>query len=105
MLHTHSFQEKAFDSFASFLRKVLKGEVKYENLVNPVITDAILLAKKEKDYYSVSRDLFDVIVFLAERDPSFLSALDPQEHQLSQGEYQRILDLVTSQRGELLTNE
>lgn len=99
MLHSHSFQEKAFDSFASFLRKVLKGENKYEHLVEPVIVEAILLAKKEKDYYSVSRDLFDVIVFLAEKDPSFLSNLDPDVHNMSKETYQKILDLVTSQRG------
>ena len=99
MLHSHSFQEKAFDSFAAFLRQVLKGEEKYEHLVDPIILDAILLAKKEKDYYSISRDLFDVIVFLAEKNPTFLIELEPKNAHLTKDDYAKILDLVTNQRG------
>lgn len=103
MLHSHSFQEKAFDSFAAFLRHVLKGDEKYEHLVEPILIDAILLAKKEKDYFSVSRDSFDVIVFLAEKDPSFLSRLDPQAQNQSKATYEKILSLITSQRSVMTT--
>ena len=76
MLYSHSHQEQSFDYFASFLRNVLRGEDQYKALVEPVIHDARLLAKKEKDYYKITTQSFDVIVYLAQKDPDFFSKLD-----------------------------
>ena len=100
MLYSHSHQEKAFDFFASFLRNAIEGDSRYKQLLEPVISDAQLLAKKEKDYFDISRNGFDVIVFLAQKDPQFFTDLNV--HQLSEGQYKHILDLITAQRGLIL---
>jgi hypothetical protein len=96
MLRSHSNQEQTFDYFASFLRNVLSGEEKYKQLIEPVILDAKSLANKEKDYFSIGRNSFGVIVFLAQKDPQFFSNLNVNN--LSTQDYQYILDLITKQR-------
>lgn len=94
MLYSHSHQEKAFDFFASFLRNAIEGDPRYKALVEPVILDTQLLAKKEKDYFNINRNSFDVIVFLAQKDPQFFK--DVNVYGLSPADYKRILELVTT---------
>jgi hypothetical protein len=96
MLRSNSNQEKTFDYYASFLKNILCGEEKYKSLIEPVISDAKSLVKKEKDYFTISRNGFEVIVFLAKKDPHFFSTLDIQNP--SHQDYQHILNLITSQR-------
>jgi hypothetical protein len=93
MLRAHSHQEQTFDYFASFLRNLLSGEEKYKALVDPMITDAQSLAKQEKDYFAISRNGFEVIVYLAKKDPHFFSNLNLQN--LSPDDYKHTLDLIT----------
>lgn len=95
MLYSHSHQAQSFDYFVSFLRNVLQGEEQYKELVKPVIDDAKSLARKEKDVFAVANQGFDVIVYLAHKDPGFFSDL---EDMLSKQDYEHILDLVTTQR-------
>jgi hypothetical protein len=95
MLYSHSHQEQSFDYFASFIRHILKGENEYKALVKPVIEDACLLAKNEKDYFKVANQSFDVIVYLAQKAPDFFSHLN---RDLDEKDYQYILHLITSQR-------
>lgn len=96
MLRSHSNQEQTFDHYASFLRNILVGEEKYKPLIEPVISDAKSLVRKEKDYFTISRSGFEVIVFLAKKDPGFFSNLNVGT--LSQQDYQHILNLITAQR-------
>jgi hypothetical protein len=96
MLYSHSHQEKAFDFFASFIRNVLDNDVRYESMVLPVIKDAKSLASHEKDHFAVNRTSYDVIVYLAEKDPDFFKHLNT-EH-ISKDEYQHILSLLTAQQ-------
>jgi hypothetical protein len=100
MLYSHSNQEKAFDFFASFLRNVIAGDDRYISLVEPTISDAKSLASGEKDYYAINRDDFDVIVFLAEKDPDFMKQIDT--HHLSVNDFERILSLIIGQRDLIL---
>lgn len=65
-----------------------------------MISEAKSLATGEKDYYAIDRDGFDVIVFLAEKDPAFLKQIDV-EH-LSTEDLRRILTIITSQRDLIL---
>ena len=95
MLYSHSHQEQSFDYFASFLRNVLRGEDQYKALVEPVIEDVRSLAKKEKDYYKIANQSFDVIVYLAQKDPDFFTQLD---RELTKKDYEHILELITTQR-------
>jgi hypothetical protein len=96
MLRSHSNQEQTFEYYASFLRNILGGEEKYKDLIEPIIVDAKSLVKEEKDYFTISRNGFEVIVFLAKKDPQFFSGLNPNN--LSKQDYQHILDLITAQR-------
>lgn len=100
MLYSHSHQEKAFDFFASFLRNAIAGNSNYKSLLEPIIADAKSLVKKEKDYFGISRNAFDVIVFLAQKDPDFFTNINVNE--LSEEQYKHILELITSQRGLIL---
>lgn len=95
MLYSHSHQEQSFDYFASFLRNVLRGENQYKALVQPVIDEAKLLARQEKDVFKVANQGFEVIVYLAQKDPEFFTCLN---RELSEKDYQYILDLITTQR-------
>lgn len=96
MLYSHSHQDRLFDYFASFVENVLRGDVRYRKLVEPVILDAKSLANREKDYYGINRSQFDVIVYLAQKAPDFLQHLDTDH--LSTEDYKKILEIVTSHK-------
>lgn len=100
MLYLNSQQEKAFDFFASHLKNVIKGDDRYKSLVEPLIADAHFLANKEKDYYGIDRDGFDVIVFLAEKEPDFFKEI--RIGHLSVDDFVHILKLIQSQRNLIL---
>jgi hypothetical protein len=94
MLKSHSNQEQTFDYYASFLRNILEGQDKYKALIQPVIVDTKSLVEKQKDYYSINRNGFEVIVFLAKKAPDFFNGLNT-EH-VSNEDYAHILQLITS---------
>jgi len=96
MLRAHTNQEQIFDYYASFLRHVLSGEDKYKALVEPVISDTKLLIQKQKDYFTISRNGFEVIVFLANKDPQFFAGLNTAN--ISNNDYQHILNLIMQQK-------
>lgn len=94
MLMSHSAHEQIFDYYASFLRNILEGRDNYKPLIQPIIKDAKSLAEKELDYFSIDRNGFDVIVYLANKEPNFFISLNTDN--VSNAEYAHILDLITS---------
>lgn len=96
MLYSHSHQEKVFDFFASFIRNVLNDDIRYISMVQPVISDAKALVTGDKDHFGVNRKAYDVIVYLAQKDPEFFRALDT--NQISADQYRHILELITAQQ-------
>jgi hypothetical protein len=100
MIYAHSLQEKAYEYFASFIRNVLNGDDRYKPLVEPILQDVQSLVKKDKDYFNINRNNFDVTVLLAERAPEFFEKLDLKH--VSDADYKRILDIVTQQRDLIL---
>ena len=96
MYHSHSLQDNAFNYFASFLENAIIGSKPYENLVKPIIEEAHLLATGERNYYTISRDNFQVITFLVEREHPFFANLNMEN--ITTTDYSYILDLVTAQR-------
>lgn len=94
MLKSHSSQEQTFDYYASFLRNILDGQENYKALIQPVIVDAKKLVEKEIDYFSISRNGFEVIVFLAKKAPSFFSGLNIAN--VSNEDYAYMLKLITT---------
>jgi hypothetical protein len=64
-------------------------------LVIPIIEEARSLAKDEKDFYQISSQCFDVIVYLVGRDRNFFVGLGTEP---SPKDYEHILNLITAQR-------
>ncbi|MBN8853032.1 MAG: hypothetical protein BGO55_14135 [Sphingobacteriales bacterium 50-39] len=96
MYHSHSYQDEAFDFFVTFLKNAIKGDVTYQQLVLPVITDAHLLATGEKDYFTINRDSYSVITFLVEADTPYFRQLNTNH--LTTADYSQILQYANTQR-------
>lgn len=96
MYHSHSYKDESFGFFVSFLQMAIQGNVNYQQLVDPVINDAHLLAIGKKDYYTINRDNYSVISYLVEADSDYFKQLDTD--QLTNDDYSRILQYVNKQR-------
>ncbi|MCB9341949.1 MAG: hypothetical protein H6577_27795 [Lewinellaceae bacterium] len=96
MLYSRTLEDSKFDYFKSFLSYVVLGDLSYEKLVRPIIKDAHDLSTGEKNFYSINRNTFPVIVYLVEQDKSFFEKINPDN--LTQSNYQHILKLVSHQR-------
>lgn len=95
MFHSYTRQEMALDLFNSLLNRVIKGEHRYEKFVRPAIEEAHQLASGEKNFYSISRDNFDVIVFLYDSDKEYLEKIDVSNINLET--YQHIEKMMSNQ--------
>lgn len=96
MYHSHSLQDSAFNYFASFLENAIMGSKPYEDLVKPIIEETHLLSTGQRNFYTISRDNFQVITFLVEKAPTFFSSLNVET--ITTADYSHILGLVTAQR-------
>lgn len=96
MYHSHSYQNEVFDYFVTFLKNAIAGNESYAALVQPIISDAHLLAAGQKDYYAINRDGYSIITYLAETDKDYFENLNPEN--LSVDDYNRILQIANSQR-------
>lgn len=101
MYHSHSYQDEAFDFFVTFLKNAIQGDTKYEELVRPIIDDAHLLAKGERNYYTIGRDNYSIITYLVEVDHTYFENLNTGH--LTSDDYTRILQLANSQREAFLS--
>jgi hypothetical protein len=91
---SHSAQEQTFDYYASFLRNILSGREDYKPLVQPIIDNTKSLVENHLDYFSIDRNGFDVIVYLAKKEPAFFTQLNPAN--VTNEQYAHILELITS---------
>lgn len=96
MYHSNSYKDEAFDFFVTFLKNAIQGNESYQDLVLPVISDAHLLAAGQKDYYTINRDNYSVITYLAEADTDYFRQLDTTH--LTNADYTRILQYANTQR-------
>lgn len=96
MLYSQTIEGEQINFFRSMLRHVLNGELEYKNLVNPVIENARALADGTKNYFTVNRDSYHVIVYLAQKDGNFFRQLNTD--QLTAPDYQRVDTLLAEQR-------
>ncbi|WP_291914874.1 hypothetical protein [Chitinophaga sp. CB10] len=96
MFYSHSLEDNKFDFFVSFLIYIVKGDLSYVNLVTPIIKDAHELANGQKDFYSIDRNNFPIIVHLVETEREYFRALNADH--LTTDQYQHILNLVSQQR-------
>lgn len=96
MFYSHSYNEEAFEYFASFLNNVILGNMSYKDVVTPIISDAHKLATGEKDFYKIDRRGYSIIVYLVEKEKKYFQALDVNN--LSKENYLHILGLVRAQK-------
>ncbi|NSL89331.1 hypothetical protein ECE50_020990 [Chitinophaga sp. Mgbs1] len=94
MFYAHSLEDNKFDFFISFLGHVLKGDENYKSLVQPIIEEAHALANGSKNFYTIDRDGFPIIVYLVEKEHEFFKTLNPAALSLSQ--YDHIYNLVNN---------
>ena len=96
MYHSHSYQDETFNFFVTFLKNAILGDENYRQLVLPIITEAHLLALGQKDYYTINRDNYSIISFLAEVDASYFKELDVNH--ITNDDYNHILHYANTQR-------
>ena len=89
MLHSRSIQNQKLSFFANMLEFVLNGSEQYEPLLLSVINDAHELSNGTKNYYTIDRDEYPVIVHLVKTDKEYFKNLDISNLKLDN--YQHIL--------------
>lgn len=92
MYYSHSLEDNKFDFFVSFLGYILKGDNRYKALVQPILKDAQDLANGNKDFYTIDRDTFPIVVYLVEKERDYFRGLNLET--LSIDNYNHILQLV-----------
>lgn len=96
MLHSRSVQDQKMDSFVRMLDFVINGKELYKPLITNVIIDAHLLSLGQKNYYTIDRDDYHIIVYLAEKDKSYFEQIDTE--MLQKADYEHILQTLMSDR-------
>lgn len=96
MLYSRTSEERKIDFFVSLLRHVINGDQAYVQLVNPIIADIHALSIGQKNYFTVDRDAYPVIVFLAHQNKNYFAGLDPDN--LTLDNYQTINSMLQQQR-------
>ena len=96
MLYSQTIEDRQISFFRSMLWHVLNGEKEYKSFSDPVVQDVTALVLGHKNYFTVDRDAYYTIVFLAQKDPEFFKTLDIQ--QLTEENYEHINRTLTGQR-------
>lgn len=99
MYYSISLNDKKFAFFINYLNNIISGSNQYEEIVNPIISDAHELALGIKDYYTIDRYGFPLIVYLVEKEGDFFKNLDVGK--LSNDEYRYILSIVSKVDSEI----
>jgi hypothetical protein len=96
MLFSQTLEDRQISFFRSMLAHLLAGKEAYTAIVDPVIADARALVRHEKDYFTIDRDSYHVIVRLAQGDSEFLRELDADH--MNRADYEQIDKLLSGQR-------
>lgn len=101
MLYSRSSEDEKFAFFSNFLEHILKGKDEYMPFVQTVIKDAHDLVNGNKNYYTIDREDYPIIVFLAQENLPFFQNLDI--NQISTKDYKDILGMISKQREVMVT--
>jgi len=96
MLYSHSIEDEKFDLFKLFLKHILEGENDYKESVNYVIEQTHDLITGSKDYYSIDRDNYSIIVYLSKKAPEYFETIKSTD--LTDEDYDKILRIIDQQR-------
>lgn len=96
MLFSMTLEDRQISFFRSMLNHVLSGDTTYKALIDPVIADAKALVVGSKNYYTIDRDSYHVIVRLTEGGQEILKNIITDN--IAHDDYQVINDILTTQR-------
>lgn len=96
MLYSRSFEAQKMGFFVTLLEQVINGHDGYRSLVDPIIKDVHDLATQVKNYYTIDRDGYPIILYLYNKDIDYFRHLNVDNISLPNYEY--ILGLFSQQR-------
>lgn len=76
MLYSRTMEDRKISFFVSMLKHMINGELDYAQLINPVIADVHALTTGTKNYFTIDRDSYPIIVYLSDKDNSYFANLD-----------------------------
>jgi hypothetical protein len=76
MYYSISSNDKKFAFFTNYLNNIISGNLQYIDIVRPIISDAHELASGTKDFYTIDRYGFPLIVYLVEKEKDFFRTID-----------------------------
>lgn len=95
MFYSHTLENNKLSLFYLFLKSLLKGDESYRKDVDKVIRETTSLIKGEKDFYTIDRDGYPVIVYLKKSDSKFFEELDTSS--LQKEHYEHITRIFEKQ--------
>ncbi|MCT4636490.1 MAG: hypothetical protein N4A72_02180 [Bacteroidales bacterium] len=75
-----SMPDNRYDTFLMLLNSVVEKNPTFKSLVDEILDETRDLIFNVKDYYTISRDDFDIIVFLKENAGSIISKKTEYSH-------------------------
>lgn len=96
MYYSHSLEDDQFNYFASFLNHAINGEIKYKEIVLPIIDEAHKLAIGTLTVYSVDRNNFPIIMHLIDNDLSFIKEINTEN--ITEADYKHVLEILCRPR-------
>lgn len=99
MYYSISLNDKKFAFFINYLNNIIEGDTQYEDIIKPIISDAHALAIGTKDYYSIDRYGFPLIVFLVEKEKEYFKTIDLEN--INSEDYKHILSVANQVNSEI----
>lgn len=96
MICAHANEDTKFIVFSLYLKQILKGDYSYKENIFSVIKDTQELTLGKKNFYTIDRYNYSIIVYLSSKDPSFFESIDMNN--IGEKEYSTLLGYIESQR-------
>ncbi|KYG84150.1 hypothetical protein AWW67_03290 [Roseivirga seohaensis] len=95
MFYSHTLESSKIGLFHLFLKSLIKGDDSYREDVNNVIKETSSLLNGDKDFYTIDRDRYPIIVYLKKSDPDYFKHIDINS--LNNKDYQYIIEIFERQ--------
>lgn len=99
MIYQPTTDEKKINLFIRFLKLFIGGTDVYKSLILDVVVEAQELSIGNKNYYSIDRDNYPIIVGLAKNNQHFFAKLNTK--MLTSQDYEHILNSLVLYRNSL----
>ena len=99
MIYQTTTDEKKINLFIRFLKLFIDGNDVYKSLILEVIVEAQELSIGNKNYYTIDRDIYPIIVGLVKNNQHFLEKINTK--MLTSQDYEHILNSLVLYRNSL----